>query len=63
MMLAKIGPLRTVNFAGPLVVDLRSDQVGRQQVRGELDPLGLGLDGPPHGRHRQTFGQPGNALQ
>ena len=38
-MLAKIGPFLTDELPGRLVVDLRADDVGRQQVGRELDAL------------------------
>ena len=49
--------------AGPLVVDHRADQVGRQQVRGELNAVERSRDGRGEGPHRQRLRQAGNALE
>ena len=45
-MLAKIGPFLRGEVAVLGVVDLGPDEVGRQQVGGELDALEVGPDGP-----------------
>jgi hypothetical protein len=45
------------------VVDEGADQVGGQQVGGELQPVEAGVDGLRQGLHRQRLGQAGHALE
>ena len=55
MTLAKIGPWRTVKVA--------ADQVGRQQVRSELDALEARRDAVGKRPHGERLGQAGDALE
>ena len=61
-MLAKMGP-----FLGQtsvlLVEDHRSDQVGRKQIRCELDALESSIDGRGYGFDGQSFRKARDALQ
>ena len=63
MKLAKIGPLRVRNAPSLGHVDHRADQVGRQQVGGELDPLEAGREGLGQRLDGRGLGQPRHALQ
>ena len=59
----KIGPLLHREVAAALVVDHRADQVGRQQVGGELDAVEAGRDGGREGPDGERLGQTGHALE
>ena len=56
-------PLLHRELAGPLVVDHRADEIGGQQVRGELDPMEPRGDGRGEGSDRERLGETGDALQ
>ena len=56
-------PLLDREVAASLVVDHGADQVGGQQVGGELDAVESARDGRREGPHRQGLGQPGNSLE
>ena len=49
--------------AGLRIVNLRADQVGRKQVRGELEAGELDVDGRGERLDRQGFGQARHAFQ
>jgi len=53
---------RGVELAGLLVVDARADQVGGDQVGGELDALELAPDGLGQGFNSHGLGQAGHAF-
>jgi len=57
--LAKIGPSLLENWPGALVVDHGAGEIGRQQVRRELDARELGGDDVAQRAHREGLGQPG----
>ncbi len=46
-----------------LIVDQRADEVGRQEVRCELDPAGFAADRGREGTGRQSLGQPRKTLK
>ncbi len=56
-------PLLHREVAGALVVDHGADQIGGEQIGGELDPVESGRDGGRQGPHRQGLGQAGHTLQ
>ena len=63
MMFAKIGPFLTLNVLRLLVVDLRADHVGRQQVGRELDARERRVDDLGERAHRERLGEAGHALE
>ncbi len=56
-------PLLDVEVLGLLVEDHGADQVGREQVGGELDPGERGVDDLGQRAHGERLGQPGHPLQ
>ena len=56
-------PLVDAELVGPLVEDLRADDVGRKQVDGELDAGEMEVDRLGEDRDQQGLGQPGHALK
>ena len=50
-------------FAGARVINERADQIRRQKVGGELQPLKTRLNACRHCFNGQRFGQPRNALE
>ena len=50
-------------FAGPRIVNLRAEHVGRQQVGGELDALEVQAKRLGDGANRQRLGEPRNPFQ
>ena len=52
-----------VELLGGLPVDPGADDVGRDQVGGELDPGEGAADDPGEGLHRERLGHPGHALE
>src|SRR5207237_9750586 len=60
--LAKSGPFLTVKLCVRLV-DLRADQVGREQIGRELDALERELETVAQRLHRQGLRQSGNAFE
>ena len=55
-------PERYLELAELLVEDPSSDDVGRDEVRGELDPLELPADSPGERLHRHRLCEPGHPL-
>ena len=55
--------LLDVKLLGLLIEDHGPDQVGGQEIGGELDPGKRGVDDLGQGAHGEGLGQPGNALQ
>ena len=53
---------RDLELAELLVEDPRPDDVGRNEIRGELDALELAADRLGEGLHRHRLGQPGHPL-
>ena len=58
----KTGPERRPELAGLLVVDPRADEVGRDEVGRELDPLELAADRLGEGLDGHRLGQAGHAF-
>ena len=58
----KIGPLLGHELALLLVVDQRAEQVGRQQVGGELDALKADVEGARQRLHGERLGQARHAF-
>ncbi len=56
-------PLVDAEVVGPLVEDLRADDVGGEQVDGELDPGELEVDRLGERRDQQGLGQARHALE
>ena len=63
MMLAKIGPFFDRELARRLVVDLRADHVGGQEVGRELDALERRVDGLGERPHGERLGEPRHAFE
>ena len=58
-----MGPRRVVKAPGLRIIDLRADQIGREQIGGELQAGELDVDGRGEGLDRERLGQAGHALQ
>jgi hypothetical protein len=63
MRWAKMGPFLTKKARLFLVVDEGAEEVGREEVRGELDPLEPRVHGACQGGDGERFGQPRHPLQ
>ena len=62
-MFAKIGPRFTRELPGRLIVDLRADHVGRQQIGRELNAMERRVDRLGERADGQRLRQPGHALE
>ena len=61
--LVKIGPRLTWNVPPAASKNFGADNVGRQQIDGELDAAELKIDGLRQGANQERFGQSRHALQ